>query len=146
MSKNILSKGEIITIINFKMVFIIHVYMRCIIVMGLMGLLLSHPGILPKTIRQTENDRSLIAQATIIDKSIIRYYRMRSELPPDISKETLKEMGIMQLADSKVWTYKNNGDSYVLTAKLSSKTYTSPYSNKSLPDVIRYPEGYQDND
>ena len=114
--------------------------------MGLMGLLLSHPGILPKTIRQTENDRSLIAQATIIDKSIIRYYRMRSELPPDISKETLKEMGIMQLADSKVWTYKNNGDSYVLTAKLSSKTYTSPYSNKSLPDVIRYPEGYQDND
>lgn len=70
---------------------------------------------------------------------------MRSELPPDISKETLKEMGIMQLADSKVWTYKNNGDSYVLTAKLSSKTYTSPYSNKSLPDVIRYPEGYQDN-
>lgn len=131
------------------MVFIIHVYMlfmRCIIVLGLMWLLLSHSGISPKTIRQTLNDRSLVAQATIIDKSIIRYYRMRSELPPDISKETLKEMGIMQLADSKVWTYKNNGDSYVLTAKLSSKTYTSPYSNKSLPDVIRYPEGYQDND
>lgn len=121
-------------------------FMRCIIVLGLMGLLLSHPGISPKTIRQTLNDRSLVAQATIIDKSIIRYYRMRSELPPDISKETLKEMGIMQLADNKVWTYKNNGDSYVLTAKLSSKTYTSPYSNKSLPDVIRYPEGYQDND
>ena len=121
-------------------------FMRCIIVLGLMGLLLSHPGISTKTIRQTLNDRSLVAQATIIDKSIIRYYRMRSELPPDISKETLKEMGIMQLADSKVWTYKNNGDSYVLTAKLSSKTYTSPYSNKSLPDVIRYPEGYQDND
>jgi len=120
-------------------------FMRCIIVLGLMGLL-SHPGISPKTIRQTLNDRSLVAQATIIDKSIIRYYRMRSELPPDISKETLKEMGIMQLADSKVWTYKNNGNSYVLTAKLSSKTYTSPYSNKSLPDVIRYPEGYQDND
>lgn len=120
-------------------------FMRCIIVLGLMGMFFSHPGISPKTIRQTENDRSLVAQATVLDKSIIKYYRLRSELPPDLSKETLKEMGIMQLADNKVWTYKNNGNSYVLTAKLSSKTYTSPYSNKSLPDVIRYPEGYQDS-
>lgn len=29
-------------------------FMRCIIVLGLMGVLLSHPGISPKTIRQTE--------------------------------------------------------------------------------------------
>lgn len=96
-------------------------FLRCIIILGLMGLLLSHPGILPKTIRQTENDRSLIAQSTVIDKSIIRYYRMRSGLPPDLSRDTLKEMGIMQLADNKVWTYQNNGNSYVLTANFQQK-------------------------
>lgn len=113
---------------------------RYVLVLALMAVLLNHPGIAPKTLRQTENDKALIVQSTLFDKAIIKYYRMRSELPPDISKDTLKEMGIMQLADSKVWTYKNNGDSYVLTVKLSGKTYTSSYSNKSLPDVIRYPD------
>ena len=113
---------------------------RYVLVLALMAVLLNHPGIAPKTLRQTENDKALIVQSTLFDKAIIKYYRMRSELPPDISRDTLKEMGIMQLADSKVWTYKNNGDSYVLTVKLSGKTYTSSYSNKSLPDVIRYPD------
>ena len=122
------------------------ILIRCVIVLAFLGILLNAPGIAPKTIRQTENDKALIAQATLMDKSIIKYYRMRSELPLELSKETLKEMGIMQLADNKVWTYKNNGNSYVLTAKLSARIYTSPYSNKSLPDVIRYPEGYQDSD
>lgn len=125
------------------MVFIIRIYMlflRCIIIFALMAILFNHPGITPKTVRQTENDKALLTQATLMDKSIIKYYRMRSELPPDLSKETLKEMGVMQLADDKIWSYTNNGDSYVLVVQLSNQKYTSPYSNKTLPDVIRYPD------
>lgn len=125
------------------MVFIIRIYMlflRCIIIFALMAILFNHSGITPKTVRQTENDKALLTQATLMDKSIIKYYRMRSELPPDLSKETLKEMGVMQLADDKIWSYTNNGDSYVLVVQLSNKKYTSPYSNKTLPDAIRYPD------
>lgn len=116
------------------------ILIRYVIIFALMAILFNHPGITPKTIRQTENDKALVTQTTLMDKSIIKYYRMRSELPPDLSKETLKEMGIMQLADDKIWSYTNNGDSYVLVVQLSNKKYTSPYSNKTLPEVIRYPD------
>lgn len=116
------------------------ILIRYVIIFALMAILFNHPGITPKTVRQTENDKALLTQATLMDKSIIKYYRMRSELPPDLSKETLKEMGVMQLADDKIWSYTNNGDSYVLVVQLSNKKYTSPYSNKTLPDVIRYPD------
>lgn len=116
------------------------ILIRYVIIFALMAILFNHPGITPKTVRQTENDKALVTQTTLMDKSIIKYYRMRSELPPDLSKETLKEMGIMQLADDKIWSYTNNGDSYVLVVQLSNKKYTSPYSNKTLPDVIRYPD------
>lgn len=116
------------------------ILIRYVIIFALMTILFNHPGITPKTVRQTENDKALVTQTTLMDKSIIKYYRMRSELPPDLSKETLKEMGIMQLADDKIWSYTNNGDSYVLVVQLSNKKYTSPYSNKTLPEVIRYPD------
>lgn len=116
------------------------ILIRYVIIFALMAILFNHPGITPKTVRQTENDKDLVTQTTLMDKSIIKYYRMRSELPPDLSKETLKEMGIMQLADDKIWSYTNNGDSYVLVVQLSNKKYTSPYSNKTLPEVIRYPD------
>lgn len=116
------------------------ILIRYVIIFALMAILFNHPGITPKTVRQTENDKALVTQTTLMDKSIIKYYRMRSELPPDLSKETLKEMGIMQLADDKIWSYTNNGDSYVLVVQLSNKKYTSPYSNKTLPKVIRYPD------
>lgn len=116
------------------------ILIRYVIIFALMAILFNHPGITPKTVRQTENDKALVTQTTLMDKSIIKYYRMRSELPPDLSKETLKEMGIMQLADDKIWSYTNNGDSYVLVVQLSNKKYTSPYSNKTLPEVIRYPD------
>ncbi len=116
------------------------ILIRYVIIFALMTIFFNHPGITPKTVRQTENDKALVTQTTLMDKSIIKYYRMRSELPPDLSKETLKEMGIMQLADDKIWSYTNNGDSYVLVVQLSNKKYTSPYSNKTLPEVIRYPD------
>lgn len=116
------------------------ILIRYVIIFALMAILFNHPGITPKTVRQTENDKALVTQTTLMDKSLIKYYRMRSELPPDLSKETLKEMGIMQLADDKIWSYTNNGDSYVLVVQLSNKKYTSPYSNKTLPEVIRYPD------
>lgn len=116
------------------------ILIRYVMVLALMTVLFNHPGIAPKTIRQSENDKSLIAQTTLMDKAIIKYYRMRSELPPDLSKETLKEMGVMQLADDKIWSYTNNGNSYVLVVQLSNKKYTSPYSAKTLPEVIRYPD------
>ena len=95
----------------------------------------SYVNLTPSAAKKHITDDTLIITDAMLDKALMRYWRRHSgKLPAVLDAAALKELGVGNLKPEQM-IYTPGSNSYSLKIQLQDGAYTTPQSDKILPDM-----------